>query len=216
MLLSTRSLLALLLAFGLSANALHFYLDAGERRCFIEELPSDTVVEGHYRAQEWDNEGQAYMHHEKLGVQVNVEEVETGHTVVKTRGPPEGKFTFTSHEAGDHSICLGTNYTSGWFTSRHIRMYLDINVGASKHDQDHDRKHVNDVAQKLRDLNAKLEEIRREQQWQRERESDFRNLSEATNARAAWYTIFQIVVLLATCAWQMRHLTRFFEDRKVR
>lgn len=28
------------------ANALHFYLDASERRCFIEELPTDTVVEG--------------------------------------------------------------------------------------------------------------------------------------------------------------------------
>ena len=30
------------------ANALHFYLDAGETRCFIEELPTDTVVEGAY------------------------------------------------------------------------------------------------------------------------------------------------------------------------
>ena len=27
-------------------NALHFYLDTNERRCFIEELPTDTVVEG--------------------------------------------------------------------------------------------------------------------------------------------------------------------------
>jgi hypothetical protein len=29
-----------------AVNALHFYLDANEKRCFIEELPSDTVVEG--------------------------------------------------------------------------------------------------------------------------------------------------------------------------
>ena len=29
-----------------SANALHFYLDANEKRCFLEEIPSDTVVEG--------------------------------------------------------------------------------------------------------------------------------------------------------------------------
>lgn len=28
------------------ANALHFYLDTNERRCFIEELPTDTIVEG--------------------------------------------------------------------------------------------------------------------------------------------------------------------------
>lgn len=29
-----------------TAHALHFYLDANEKRCFIEELPTDTVVEG--------------------------------------------------------------------------------------------------------------------------------------------------------------------------
>ena len=29
-----------------AVNALHFYLDANEKRCFIEELPTDTVVEG--------------------------------------------------------------------------------------------------------------------------------------------------------------------------
>ena len=35
-----------LLHFLTVVNALHFYLDANEKRCFIEELPSDTVVEG--------------------------------------------------------------------------------------------------------------------------------------------------------------------------
>lgn len=35
-----------LLHFLTIVNALHFYLDANEKRCFIEELPSDTAVEG--------------------------------------------------------------------------------------------------------------------------------------------------------------------------
>ena len=39
------ALLLLLLA-AATANALHFYLDANEKRCFLEEIPSDTVVEG--------------------------------------------------------------------------------------------------------------------------------------------------------------------------
>lgn len=39
------SLWLLLLLVGV-ANALHFYLDANEKRCFLEEVPSDTVVEG--------------------------------------------------------------------------------------------------------------------------------------------------------------------------
>jgi p24 family protein alpha len=124
---------------------------------------------------------------------------------VASKGPPEGEFTFTAHDAGDHSICLSTNYTT-WFSSTHIRLYLDINVGASKADFEQDRTHISEVASKVRDLNGKMEDIRREQQYQRERESDFRDLSENTNTKAVWYSVAQIIVLVATCIWQLRHL----------
>jgi len=199
-----------------TAHALHFYLDASEKRCFIEELPTDTVVEGHYKALEWSDQAQGYIANQDLGIQVEVEEIDTEHIVTQTRGPYEGRFTFTSHEAGDHYICLSTNYTGSWFSNTHIRLYLDIVVGSTKPDIEHDRSHISDMASKVRDLNTKLEEIRREQQYQREREADYRNLSESTNSRAMWYSLAEIIVLIVTCSWQMRHLRRFFEDRKMR
>ncbi|KAF8347665.1 emp24/gp25L/p24 family/GOLD-domain-containing protein [Amanita rubescens] len=176
-------------------NALHFYLDAGQRRCFIEELPANTVAEGNYRGLEWSQGERIYKVNPELGIVVEVEEAATNHPVVKTTGPYEGKFTFT------HT---------------HIRLHLDIVVGSTKPDVEQDRSHVSELAAKVRDLNQKLEEIRREQQYQREREANYRDLSEATNGRAVWYSIAQIVVLVTTCAWQLRHLRRFFEDRKVR
>lgn len=41
------TLLALALAWlPLLARGLYFYLDAGAERCFIEELPQDTIVVG--------------------------------------------------------------------------------------------------------------------------------------------------------------------------
>lgn len=46
---SARSSALLILTLSLCLRyvaALHFYLDADEKRCFVEELPSDTVVEG--------------------------------------------------------------------------------------------------------------------------------------------------------------------------
>jgi p24 family protein alpha len=134
--------------------------------------------------------------------------MDTGHEVVRTNGPSDGRFTFTSHESGDHSICLSTNDPngSGWFSSTHIRMHLDVVVGSTRPDVDHDRGHVSELAAKVRDLNQKLEDIRREQQYQREREADFRDLSEATNSKAVWYSLIQITVLVATCFWQLTHL----------
>lgn len=131
--------------------------------------------------------------------------METSHVVTKTRGPSDGRFTFTSHESGDHSICISTNYTS-WWSSTHIKLYLDIVVGTTKPDIESDRTHIGELSSKLRDLNQKLEDVRREQQYQREREADFRNLSENTNSKAVWYSVLQIGVLIATCTWQLRHL----------
>jgi hypothetical protein len=39
-------LLPFLLLGPLAANALHFYLDKSEKKCFLEELPVNTMVEG--------------------------------------------------------------------------------------------------------------------------------------------------------------------------
>jgi len=153
-----------------------------------------------------------------LGILIEVNEMESSNPIVNTRGLPEGRFTFTSHDSGDHSICLSPHFASTtWFSpSSHIRFYLDIVVGNTRPDVDHDRSHVSEIASKVRELNTKLEDIRREQQYQREREADFRNLSEATNSRAVWYSVAQIVVLILTCTWQLRHLRHFFDDRKMR
>jgi len=208
-----RSCLYVLIFSITSANALHFYLDSDETKCFIEELPSETAVEGHYKALEFDRATSTYLINDKLGIDVEVDEVESGHSVTKTRGPPEGKFTFTSHEAGDHTICITTNYSSSMFSaSTHIKFYLDMTVGSTRPNIEKDRSHVSGIVLKLRDLNSKMDEVQREQQYQREREASFRDLSEATNFRAVLYTLIQIVVLLATCFWQLRHLRSFFRD----
>jgi len=168
-----------------------------------------------------------------------MQEVSSGDTIVDTLGPSEGKFTFTSHDSGDHTICLATNQTSSWFTSSHIRLYLNIAVGAVRHDVEKDRAHATKLSDKIRDLNDKLDMIRREQQvwtisyrtdiaptfcqYQREREAQFRNLSESVNAKAMWYMLLQALFLIGTvctfspllkailtlpcqCYWQLRFL----------
>ncbi|GAA5885558.1 hypothetical protein JCM6882_007469 [Rhodosporidiobolus microsporus] len=206
----------LLLAAFQASNALYFYLNAGESRCFLEELPAGTIVAGHYKAEEWVEATKKWTVNDHLGVQIVVAEVETGDKVVNARGLPEGKFTFTSHEAGDHTICLRSNFTGGWFSTPQVRMHLDIAVGEAKVDEEGEREHVKDLAAKVRDLNHRLADIRREQQFQREREAEFRALSEKINSRAVWWSAFQMMVLGGTCFWQLRHLRLFFESKKLR
>ncbi|MCO5590233.1 hypothetical protein L7F22_044202 [Adiantum nelumboides] len=196
------------------ADGLYFYLNPKETQCFYEELPADTVVVGHYMAETWDKEKHIFHINEDLGINIVVREVKEEHLVTSTLGPAEGKFAFTSHEAGDHSICLSTRLTTNEAAKlpmdehhHQVRMHLDIIIGEAKPDNSHaDRAHIRDLASRVQELNDKLRDIRKEQQFQREREVDFRNASEKTNSRALFWSVVQAVVLVGTCAWQATHL----------
>lgn len=48
-----------------------------------------------------------------------------------------------------------------------------------------------------------------------EREAEFRDQSETTNARVVRWTLLQLVVLGLTCAWQLSHLRAFFIKQKL-
>lgn len=69
-----------------------------------------------------------------------------------------------------------------------------------------DLSHVTTLATKLRELNNKVADMQREQRYMREVEATFRDASELTNARAVWWSMGQIGVLIAAGIWQMRHL----------
>jgi len=64
-------------------------------------------------------------------------------------------------------------------------------------------------------LNSRLNDIRREQVFQREREAEFRDQSESTNAKIVRFTLVQLAVLGVTCAWQLSHLRSFFIKQKL-
>lgn len=95
-------------------------------------------------------------------------------------------------------------------------MYLDINVGTSKHDDSSDVQHVNTLAGKIRELNLKVADIQREQRYMREVEATFRDASEKVNGRAVWWSLGQIGVLIGAAVWQMRYLKDYFGDKKLR
>jgi hypothetical protein len=48
-----------------------------------------------------------------------------------------------------------------------------------------------------------------------EREAEFRDQSESTNAKIVRYTLVQLTVLGVTCAWQLSHLRSFFIKQKL-
>lgn len=88
-------------------------------------------------------------------------------------------------------------------------------IGETSQIESSDKEKLGEVAQKVKDLNARLQDVRREQIFQREREAEFRDQSESVNSRVVRWTLIQIVVLGLTCAWQLSYLRNFFIKQKL-
>ncbi|KAK9475274.1 emp24/gp25L/p24 family/GOLD-domain-containing protein, partial [Dipodascopsis tothii] len=200
------------------ASALYFYLEGSERKCFLEELPKDTLVVGVYNAEEFNPDSNTFRPSAAMGVHITVEEIfDNNHRVVSQRGESSGKFTFTAADPGDHRICLQiTGANSGWFSRAAVRVHLDIAVGDAGQigNKQHNDK-IMTLVEKVQELSHRMADIKREQIFQREREAEFRNQSEKINARVVRWTLIQLVVLGATCTWQLSHLRGFFVKQKL-
>jgi p24 family protein alpha len=60
-----------------------------------------------------------------------------------------------------------------------------------------------------------VKDLLREQQYQRGRETSFRNTSESTNDRVKWWSILQTVVMVVAGLWQIFHIKRFLKNKKI-
>jgi len=211
----------LLAAAAVPANALYFYIDGTSPKCFFEELPKDTLVVGQYKAEEFSPQTSSFTDNNQLAIQITVDETfDNDHRVVNQKGSNKGRFTFTAGDSGEHRICFwATHQTAGssWFSSNPngVRLHLDLAIGQSSEIESRDKDKLADINQRVKDLSSRLQDIRREQVFQREREAEFRDQSESTNARVVRWTLLQLLVLGATCAWQLSHLRAFFIKQKL-
>ncbi|KAF1960116.1 hypothetical protein CC80DRAFT_489335 [Byssothecium circinans] len=206
------------------SQALYFFIDGANQKCFFEELPKDTLVVGHYDAKVWDDATKTYITKPDTGVFITVEETfDNHHRVVAQRGSSSGKFTFSAADSGEHRLCVTPQNVpsgGGWLSSGTgihgtVKFTLDLAIGETSKIESTDKGKIEDIVQKVKDLNSRLQDIRREQVFQREREAEFRDQSEHTNARVVRWSLIQLVVLGLTCAWQLTHLRAFFIKQKL-
>jgi hypothetical protein len=54
-------------------QSLYFYIDGTTPKCFFEELPKDTLVVGHYSAEEYDENTKAWAKHDGLNIFISVD-----------------------------------------------------------------------------------------------------------------------------------------------
>jgi hypothetical protein len=185
-------------------QSLYFYIDGTTPKCFFEELPKDTLVVGHYTAEEYDDNRKLWSKHDGLNIFISVdvcprpppfhrnapfpsshlsskwrlifhqEVFDNDHRVVSQKGSSSGRFTFSAAESGDHKICFtpsSNSGSSGWLSALHpmggIKLTLDLAIGETSAIESTDKGKIQDIVKRVKDLNGRLQDIRREQVFQR-------------------------------------------------
>ncbi|KAL2400092.1 putative membrane protein C16E9.09c [Exophiala dermatitidis] len=226
----TTTTLAVVSSLITSSQALYFYLDGTTPKCFYEDLPKDTLVVGTYKGEAWNGQTNSFHVTPELQMQITVDETfDNDHRVVTqttTSSDAPTKFTFSAADAGLHRLCFtpsgpaAVSVGSGWFSGGGgpmggVKLTLDMAIGETSKIESEDKGKIDTIVSKVRELNQRLADIRREQIFQREREAEFRDQSESTNAKIVRWTLIQLAVLGVTCAWQLSHLRSFFIKQKL-
>ena len=208
-------------------NGLFFYLREGQTKCFLEDLPKDTVVivqvdatdlrEGAIIAGDTKNDIYRRKNADTQAIGI-VGQITTGkEVVVEQTVAAKGRFAFTSQTPGEYSICLRTN-SSHWFGSGSIRLDVNLQVGdANTNDYEEIKalEQLSDLEVLIRRLNDRVVDIRKEQAYYRYREEKLRDESELANSNVMWFSLLQTFVLLASGMWQIFHLKSFFKAKKM-
>jgi len=199
-----------------NASGLYFHIGETERKCFIEEIPDETNVIVNYKVELYDPRSGGFMP-SSPGIGMHVEVRDPDDKMLLSRVySSEGRISFTSHAPGEHVICMFSNSTA-WFSGSQLRVHLDIQVGehAINYGDVVQKEKLTELQLRIRQLLDQVEQITKEQNYQRYREERFRQTSESTNTRVLWWSITQTAILLVMGAWQMKHLKSFFEAKKL-
>ncbi len=152
----------------LSVQSLYFHIRETERKCFIEEVPDETLVVGKYKVQLFDKDSNDYLPTTHgIGMHVEVKDPEQKIVLSKLYSS-EGRFSFTTHMPGEHLICLYSN-SSAWFGGGNLRVHLDIEVGEHAIDYNElaGKEKLTELQLRVRQLLDQVDQISKEQNYQR-------------------------------------------------
>lgn len=149
------------------------------RSVFHSEVPSHALSNhwlstGHYKTEVYNQPSHSYISDPGVNVLITVDETfDNDHRVVSQRGNADGRFTFSAADGGQHKICFTPDHVAangGWLSYNSqgaVRLTLDIAIGETSKIESADKGKIQDIVQKVKDLNGRLQDIRREQVFQR-------------------------------------------------
>ena len=203
--------ICLLFAITQAVGAVHFYAKSGETKCFYEHLSRGNLLIGDLDL--YVEKDGLFEEDPESSLTITVDETfDNDHRVLNQKNSHTGDVTFTALETGEHRFCFTPFYSK---KSATLRVFIELEIGNVEALDSKKKEDMNSLKGRVGQLTQRLSSIRKEQDAIREKEAEFRNQSESANSKIMTWSVFQLLILLGTCAFQLRYLKNFFVKQKV-
>jgi p24 family protein alpha len=139
------------------------------------------IKTGTYKAEAFNSNTNAFGVTSELSIQVTVDETfDNDHRVVtqtSQSADKPSKFTFSAADSGLHRLCFTPSgpaavSVGGWFAnagvnSGGVKLNVDLAIGETSKIESEDKGKIDSIVGKVKELNGRLADIRREQVFQR-------------------------------------------------
>jgi hypothetical protein len=140
-----------------------------------------NALPGSYKAEAFNMETNTFHATSQLQIAITVDEVfDNDHRVVSqtsTSSNSMSKFTFSAADSGQHRLCFTPSgpaaiSVGGWFSGAGasaggVKLTVDLAIGETSKIESEDKSKIESIVGKVRELNGRLQDIRREQVFQR-------------------------------------------------
>ncbi|KAH8741644.1 hypothetical protein FG386_003618 [Cryptosporidium ryanae] len=207
------SLLTLIYIFALFTKVLssvHFYIQEGSEKCFIQDVPRNIPI---YVKYENSND---------LGIQCaiifkNPEKIEVFSKHVDEKDS-KGSVAYLSKVQGEHSVCIRCE-SSNWFKSEQLKWKLSIDTGNLSEHLDINsiasREEAIKVDQFIKSLNEKVNGIISEAEYEFEKQEKFLHQALRINHRIIIFSIIQLLLASAITYFSIIYMKIFLEKQRV-
>ncbi|XBW36541.1 hypothetical protein QEN19_002117 [Hanseniaspora menglaensis] len=180
------------------AKAHTVLLPAHGRRCFFENLSQGDEFSVSFQFGDRSPSSTEQLNGDFLiygpNDQIISEQYESEH----------GETTITARSAGKYTYCFLNERSSIDTKDVTFNIYGVIYV-------DLDNPNTDSLDASVRQLSKLVHEVKNEQSYIVIRERTHRNTAESTNSRVKYWSIFQLIVVIANSVFQIYYLKRFFE-----
>lgn len=215
----------ILTALIISTASLHFQLQGGDERCFLEEVPGggmqllgEVVV-----LNALGNNAPL----PRLAIVATATRTDDGRPLpLRCRGRDGrtqtdgnlgargGTFVGTASEEGaEYQVCVATN--ASWAGGAAVRLHVRMAEREGDPEREEAAAHLGRLHTRINQLVERVEVIGAAQKYARRQEEQFNVATVATSGMVVWWSLAQTCLLAVAGAWQLSHLRGFF-DRRVR